>query len=43
MRGMRSVSKIITNPNGHTSNAVGALFAFALLGAVVGFIIAMAG
>lgn len=43
MRGMRAVTKTITNPNGHTSNAVGALFAFALIGAIIAFVIAMAG
>lgn len=38
---MRSVSKMATNPNGVTSNVVGSLFAFALIGGVLGFLLSL--
>lgn len=40
---MRAVSKMVTNPNGHTSNAVGAIFAFVLIGGVIGFFLSLIG
>ena len=40
---MRAASKMVTNPNGHTSNVVGAIFAFALIGGVIGFFLSLIG
>lgn len=38
---MRSVSKIVTNPNGHTSNAVASLFALVGIAFIVGLIVSL--
>lgn len=38
---MRAVSKMATNPNGVTSNVMGSIFAFALIGGMIGFLISL--
>lgn len=38
---MRAVSKMVTNPNGVTSNVMGSIFAFALIGGVIGFLLSL--
>ena len=38
---MRAVSKMATNPNGVTSNVMGSIFAFALIGGVIGFLLSL--
>lgn len=41
MKGMRSMSKMVTNPNGHTSNAVSSLFALVGIAFVIGLILSV--
>lgn len=38
---MRSVSKMVTNPNGHTSSAMGSMFFLAGIVAIVAFIVSL--
>ena len=38
---MRAVSKMVTNPNGHTSNVVSSLFGLIGIVVVVGLIVSM--
>lgn len=38
---MRSITKMMTNPNGNTSSALTGLFAIVLIGAMIGFFISL--
>ena len=38
---MRAVSKMVTNPNGHTSNVVSSLFGLIGIAVIVGLIVSM--
>lgn len=38
---MRAVSKMVTNPNGHTSNVVSSLFGLIGIVVVIGLIVSM--